>query len=69
MNKYWQVKAKLKTENDQGKVQVINEIYLVNAVSATDAESKVVESKKDQNEQMEFLVVECKQTKILEVIE
>ena len=37
---YWQVDVKTKFENDQDQVQKIVEKYLINAFSATEAETK-----------------------------
>ena len=38
---YWQVKVQVRLENEKGKLQKVTEIYLVNAVSTTDAEAKI----------------------------
>jgi hypothetical protein len=63
--KYWQIKVQLRLENDKGKIQKVNETYLVDAVSATEAESKAYEFFKDMNE---FEVIEAKQSKIIDII-
>jgi len=62
---YWQVKTQSEFENDRGRVQKTTELYLVDAVSATDAESKLYK----RNEGLSnFRVIEVKKTKILEVL-
>jgi len=62
---YWQVKTQSEFENNRGRVQKTTELYLVDAVSATDAESKLYK----RNEGLSnFRVVEVKKTKILEVL-
>ena len=38
---YWQVDVKLEFENDRGKIQKVTEKYLVEAYSATEAESVI----------------------------
>ena len=34
---YWQVTVQLEHENDRGRIQRVKELYLVDAISATDA--------------------------------
>ena len=63
---YWQVKTQNQFENDRGKVQKTTELYLVVAVSATDAEAKVY---KHNDGLSNFRVLEVKKTKILDVIQ
>ena len=41
MNQFWTVTVQLEIENDRGRVQKVKENYLVDAVSATDAEAKI----------------------------
>jgi hypothetical protein len=63
---YWQVKTLSQFENDKGRIQKTTELYLVDAVSATDAEAKLYK----RNEGLSnFRVIEVKKTKILEVIQ
>jgi hypothetical protein len=66
MNNYWQVTVQLQHETDKGKVQRINEQYIVNAVSATDAEAKIY---KDFEGESDFEVIRVAQTKIIKIIE
>lgn len=63
---YWQVKVQSKFENDRGKVQTTTELFLVVAVSATDAETKIYKHNEGLSN---FRVVDVKKTKILDVIQ
>lgn len=63
---YWQVDVKMEFENDNGRIQKITEKYLVDAVSATDAEAKVY---KEFEGESNFEVVKVIKTKIVKVIE
>jgi hypothetical protein len=55
--------------NEKGKQTKINEQYLVDAVSVTDAEVKVTKMYEDEGSQVDFQVKSVKETKILQVIE
>jgi len=66
MNNYWQVTVQLQHESDKGKVQRINEQYVVNAVSATEAEAKIY---KEFTGESNFEVIRVAQTKIIKIIE
>lgn len=65
MKKYWQVDVRIRFENDNGKIQKVTEKYLVEAVSATDAETII---NKEFSTESDFEVVKCSQTKILKVL-
>lgn len=67
MNKYWQVKVKVKHEDDKGKIKTTTEQYLVDGISPTDVEAKV--NKDFENEGLDFKVSDIKETKILKVID
>jgi len=63
---YWTVTVQLEHENDRGRIQKVREQYLVNAISATEAEAKIyVEFEGESN----FSVVGAVQSKILKVLE
>ena len=63
---YWQVTVQLEHENDRGRIQKVRELYLVDAISATEAEAKIyIESEGESN----FTVVGVNQSKIIKVIE
>ncbi len=63
MNNYWQVTVQLQHESDKGKVQRINEQYIVNAVSATEAEAKIY---KDFEGESNFEVIRVAQNLVFE---
>jgi hypothetical protein len=62
---YWQVDVKLEFTTDKGKTQKINEKYLVEAYSATEAESKIYTEFEGENN---FNVERVVKSKILKVI-
>jgi len=62
---YWFVDVKLSYENESGKIQNVTEKYLVEAVSATDAEVKVTKELEGENE---FSVNKVVKSKILKVL-
>jgi len=64
--KYWQTKVKVQHEDESGKLKTTTETYLVDALSPTDAETKI--HKDFEGENLEFKVSDVKETKILKVI-
>lgn len=66
MNNYWTVTVQLEHENDRGRIQRVREQYLVNAVSATEAEAKIYTEFEGESD---FSVVGAVQSKILKVLE
>ena len=63
---YWQVKTQNEFENERGRIQKTTELYLVVAVSATDAETKMYKYNEGLSN---FRVIEVKKTKIIKVLE
>ena len=63
---YWTVTVQLEHESDRGRIQRTKEQYLVNAISATDAEAKIY---KDFEGESNFSVVGVVQSKIVKVID
>ena len=63
---YWQVTVQLEHENDRGRIQRVKELYLVDAVSATEAEAKIY---KEFEGESNFEVIRVAQTKIIKIIE
>lgn len=63
---YWTVTVQLEHENDRGRTQRVRELYLVDAVSATEAEAKIT---KEFEGESNFTVVGAVQSKIIKVIE
>lgn len=64
---YYIAKVKVHHEDDKGKVKKVTEQYLVDAVSVTDAEVKVVEEFEGSN--LEFEVTAVIETKLVKVIQ
>ena len=64
--KYYKAKVKVITQDDKGRQKRNVEEYLVNAVSVTDAETKVHEEFK--NDSVEFEVTSVLETRIIKVI-
>ena len=62
---FYKGKVKIEFENDKGKVQKINEVYLVEAVSVTDAEAKLY---KEFEGESNFEVVGVTKSRIIKVI-
>jgi hypothetical protein len=63
---YYVAKVKVVINGDNGKQKKNVEQYLVNAVSVTDAESKIHEEFK--NDSLDFEVTSVVETKIIKVI-
>jgi len=63
---YYIAKVKVHHEDDKGRVKKVTEQYLVNAVSVTDAETKVVADFEGSN--LEYEVTAVVETKIIKVI-
>jgi hypothetical protein len=66
---YFQVNVSIVDINEKGKQTKINEQYLVDAVSVTDAEVKVTKMYEDEGGNVDFQVKSVKETKIIQVIE
>ena len=63
---YWQVTVQLEHEHDRGRIQRVKELYLVDAISATEAEAKIYTEFEGESN---FSVVGVNQSKILKVLE
>ena len=63
---YYIAKVKVHHQDDKGRVKKVTEQYLVDAVSVTDAEVKVVEEFQGSN--LEFEVTAVIETKVVKVI-
>ena len=63
---YCQVTVQLEHENDRGRTQKVRELYLVDAVSATEAEAKIFTEFEGESN---FTVIGVNQSKIIKVIE
>jgi hypothetical protein len=69
MAKYYAVTVAVEVEDAKGKIKKQKEQYLVDAVSVTDAETKVTKLFEDEGMSTDFQVKSVKETKILQVIE
>lgn len=67
MKKYYQVTVALETEDAKGKIKKVKEIYLVDALSCTEAEAKLVKKFVNDGVKNDFEVTKVTDTKILEV--
>jgi hypothetical protein len=63
---YYQVKVKVKIEDEKGKIKKVTEVFLVDAVSVTDAESIVVKEEFSADG-IDREVISVTETKILKV--
>ena len=61
---YWQVTVEFKRENDQGRIQKTKEVYLVDAMSGTEAEAKTYQELEGQSD---FRVITLTQSRIIKV--
>lgn len=72
MAKYYEVLVQMKIESESGKGEVrikkVTETYLVDAMSVTEAEARVVKSFSDSGFSQDYSVVSVKGSKILDVI-
>lgn len=66
MSKYWTVTVQFETEDAKGRVKKVKETYLVNAMTATEAEALTY---KELEGESNFEVVRAGQSNILKVIE
>lgn len=64
---YYNAKVKVTTEDDRGKLKTRSELYLVDALSVTEAEAKVYKDFEGFTDDWE--VVSVAQTKVVKVIE
>lgn len=65
---YFQATVEIFDMNDKGKQTKTKELYLVDAVSVTDAEVKVTKMFEDEGFKVDFQVKSVRETKILKVI-
>lgn len=65
---YWQVTVQFERENDRGRVQKVREIYLIDAMSGTEAEAKTYKYLEEEGETA-FQVISLAQSRILKVVE
>ena len=68
MSKYWTATVQFETTDIKGNTKKVKETYLVDAMSATEAEAMVHKELSKAGEH-DFQVVSASQSKILRVIE
>jgi len=68
MTNYWEVTVQFERENDRGRIQKVREVYLVNALSGTEAETKTHIYLTHQ-EETDFHITRLIQSRILKVLE
>jgi|TARA_R110000772_G_scaffold264853_1_gene385732 hypothetical protein len=67
MTNYWQVTAQFERESDTGRIQKVKEVYLVDAMTGTEAEAntyKMLEGLGETN----FKIISLLQSRIIKVI-
>jgi hypothetical protein len=67
MAKYYSVTVSVEIEDAKGKIKKQKENYLVDALSVTEAEAKLVKKFVNEAVQLEYEVVKVSETRILEV--
>jgi hypothetical protein len=67
MTNYWQVTTQFERENDRGRIQKVREIYLVDAMTGTEAESKTYKMLEDLQE-TNFKIISLTESRIIKVI-
>ncbi|CAB4143413.1 Protein of unknown function DUF4494 [uncultured Caudovirales phage] len=67
MAKYYAVTVAVEIEDAKGKIKKQKEQYLVDAMSVTEAEAKMVKKFTNDAVQLEYEVVKVSETKVIEV--
>jgi len=67
MAKYYSVTVAVEVEDAKGKIKKQKENYLVDALSVTEAEAKLVDKFTKDGMRLEYEVVKVSETKIIEV--
>jgi hypothetical protein len=70
MNKYFEVNVELVTSMQKnGKEKKQKEVYLVDALSVTEAEKRVIQDFESSGVTLDYKVVSAKESKVIRVIE
>ncbi len=67
MAKFYSVQVAIEVEDAKGKIKKQKEQYLVDALSCTEAEAKLVKKFVKDAVQLEYEVIKVSETKIIEV--
>lgn len=65
---FFEVTVSIKTEGNKGKVKNVKEVYLVDSMSVTEAEARIIEDFRDSGFYQDFKVVLVKESKVYGVI-
>lgn len=69
MTQYFEVKVKYRTEDSKsGKIKFSNEVILVDAMTVTESEARVVEYLKKQGETRDYEIIGSNGSKIKEIV-
>lgn len=66
MTNYWQVTAQFERESDTGRIQKVKEIYLVDAMTGTEAEAKTYKMLEELSE-TNFKIISLAESRIIKV--
>ena len=66
MTNYWQVTTQFERESDTGRVQKVKEIYLVDAMTGTEAEAKTYKMLEELSE-TNFKIISLTESRIIKV--
>lgn len=66
--KYYEATVEYREDNGNGKEKKRREVILVNALSVTESEARVTEHLNGINSQLDFIVKQVRESKIVEVI-
>jgi len=67
MTNYWQVTAQFERESDTGRIQKVKEVYLVDAMTGTEAEANTYRMLEGLGE-TNFKIISLLQSRIIKVI-
>ncbi len=68
MANFFEVTVAIKTEGEKGKIKTIREVYLVDAMTLTEAEARVIKDFVKSGFSQDYNVVSAKESKIVSVI-
>ena len=66
MTKYFQVVVKIKREDDKGKIKAFTERYLVDALTITEAEARVVKFMEDS--MLDYEITSATESRIMQIL-
>ena len=66
MTNYWQVTTQFERESDTGRVQKVREVYLVDAMTGTEAEAKTYKMLEEISE-TNFKIISLAESRIIKV--